>query len=118
MLLVKNAPSGASGASSQFLNLSPLVIDRNVYLKSDNSVFDLYDFHSAADGVLRFKHIARPEDPLLPIGPDDGERLQQQDFGVLREQFKALRHLVGLEEDAAVPAQAADDLDLLLKLPD
>lgn len=121
VLLVKNAPSGtAAGAGSQFLNLSPLVIDRNVYLKSDNSVFDLYDFHTTADGVLRFKHIARPEDPLLLIGPDDGERLQQQDFGVLREQFKALRHLVGLDEEvvAAAPASPADDLDLLLKLPD
>jgi len=120
VLLVKNAPPGADDAPARFLNLSPLVIDRNVYLKSDNAVFDLYDFHSAADGTLRFKHVGRPEDPLLVIGPDDGERLQQQDFGVLREQFRALRHLVGLgdEAPAAVPAApAADDLDWLLKLP-
>ncbi len=48
VLLVKTQRAGTptAGAPAGFLNLSPLLIDRDVYLKSDNAVFDLYNFHS------------------------------------------------------------------------
>ncbi|RYF75784.1 MAG: CHAT domain-containing protein, partial [Cytophagaceae bacterium] len=79
-----------------FLNLAPFVIDRNVFLKSDNAVFDLYSFHSGEPGQLRYKHISRPGDRLLTIGPDDGDLFGKQDFSVLREQVTSLRDLMGL----------------------
>lgn len=82
-----------------FLNLAPFVIDRNVFLKSDNAVFDLYSFHSSQSGQLRYKHISRPNDQLLSVGPDDGDLFGKQDFGVLREQVNSLRVLTGLPDN-------------------
>lgn len=97
-----------------FLNLAPFVIDRNVFLKSDNAVFDLYSFHSSEPGQLRYRHISRPDDRLLTIGPDDGDLFGKQDFDVLREQVKSLRNLVDLPNDRLVemPLTASQDDDL------
>lgn len=79
-----------------FLNLSPFLIDKNVFFKSDNAVFDLYSFHSSESDKLRFNHVARPEDSPLLIGSVDEELWGKQDFSVLREQFQSLQTLLGL----------------------
>ncbi len=121
VLLVKNpVQNGVAGPEPvAFLNLSPLLIDRNAFLKSDNTVFDLYNFHSVQASGFRFRHVARPEDALLIIGPDDGELLHQQDFTVLREQINALRGLFQVPGEAATAVPASDGLDLsALSLPD
>jgi hypothetical protein len=95
-----------------FLNLAPFIIDRNVFLKSDNAVFDLYSFYSGADAQLHYRHIARPDDLLLNIGSDEGSLLGKQDFSVLREQFSTLRSLLDLTDDLPEPGNViADDLD-------
>ncbi len=96
-----------------FLNLAPFVMDRNVFLKSDNTVFDLYSFHDQVSGVLRYKHISRPDDQLLAIGSDDSDLLGKQDFSLLRGQVDSLRSLLSLAPDTLYPntAPPTDDLD-------
>ncbi|SOD98533.1 CHAT domain-containing protein [Spirosoma fluviale] len=95
-----------------FLNLSPFLIDKNVFFKSDNAVFDLYSFHSGESDRLRFKHVARPEDTGLFVGPVDEELWAKQDFGVLREQFQSLRTLLGLPQVLPTTATTnTNDLD-------
>ena len=95
-----------------FVSMAPFVIDRNVFLKSDNAVFDLYSFHSCESGQLRYKHITRPDDPLLMIGPDDGDLLGKQDFSVLREQVQSLRSLLALPDDLpATTTTVTTDID-------
>lgn len=121
VLLVKTQRAGTPTATAPagFLNLSPLLIDRNVYLKSDNAVFDLYTFHSdPPESGLHFRHIARPEDLPLVIAQHEGELLHQQDFSVLHEQIRVLRSLLSLPEES-LTGHADDDLDQqLLSLPD
>ncbi|GAA4409019.1 hypothetical protein GCM10023187_31660 [Nibrella viscosa] len=98
-----------------FLNLSPFFIDRNVFLRSDNAVFDLYSFHSCTEGWLRFGHLARPEDPLLRISLTDTDTTHQQDYTMLREQFRVVQSLFTLEPVAEVSYPAHnDDIDLSL----
>ncbi|MFC5409084.1 hypothetical protein ACFPMF_07195 [Larkinella bovis] len=101
VLLVRVQRESQVPETADFLNLSPLLIDRNVYIKSN--VFDPYSFHSAPVGTLQFKHIARPEDALLsvPFKPNETELLQQQDFTALREQFRTVRSLLSLPDPLA-----------------
>ncbi|RCR70428.1 CHAT domain-containing protein [Larkinella punicea] len=103
VLLVKVRRETATGEPevADFLNLSPLLIDQNVYIKSN--VFDPYSFHSSQPGTLRFKHIARPEDPLLSVSfkPSETELLQKQDFTTLREQFSTVLALLSLPDPLA-----------------
>lgn len=102
--------------AERFLSLSPFFIDRNVFLRSDNAVFDLYSFHSCGEGQLRFSHIARPEDPLLRVSQSDTDTTHQQDYTLLREQFQVVQSLFSLEPVAelAVPQSTSDDIDLSL----
>ncbi len=95
-----------------FLNLAPFVIDRNVFLKSDNTVFDLYTFHAHEPGQLQYKHVSRPTDPLLIISPDDSELLGKQDFSLLRGQVDSLRSLLSVAPDnvAQQTAVSANDI--------
>ena len=86
-------------SATGFLNLAPFVIDRNVFLKSDNTVFDLYSFHAHESGQLQYKHISRPNDLLLTIGPDDNDLFGKQDFSLLRGQISSLRVLLALAPD-------------------
>ncbi|WP_128547037.1 CHAT domain-containing protein [Larkinella soli] len=104
-----------------FLNLSPLIVDRNAFLRSDNSVFDLYSFHSLEENRLQFRHIARPEDPLLRIGLDEADYGHQQDYTVLRDQYRTVLSLFSAPwpGEAVSAAAQSDDIDLsLLSLPD
>ncbi|MBC7569090.1 MAG: CHAT domain-containing protein [Spirosoma sp.] len=97
-----------------FLNLAPFVIDRNVFLKSDNTVFDLYSFHAHESGQLRYRHISRPNDLLLTIGPDDSDLLGKQDYSLLRGQIDSLRSLLSIDPDA-LPLSATlstNDIDI------
>ena len=97
-----------------FLNLAPFVIDRNVFLKSDNTVFDLYSFYAHESGQLQYRHVSRPNDLLLTIGPDDGDLLGKQDFSLLRGQMDSLRSLLTIAPDELpVPASLpASDIDI------
>ena len=103
-----------------FLNLAPFVIDRNVFLKSDNTVFDLYSFQAYTLGQLRYKHISRPNDPLLTISHDDGDLLGKQDFSLLRGQVDSLRSLLSIDPDElprSVPSSISDiDIDALSRI--
>ncbi|RRB00760.1 hypothetical protein [Larkinella rosea] len=125
VLLVKVQRETATGVpeTADFLNLSPLLIDQNVYIKSN--VFDPYSFHSSGEGALRFKHIARPEDPLLSVlfKPNETELLQKQDFTTLREQFSTVMTLLALPDPLAgtpnEPITEATDTNIdLLSLSD
>lgn len=97
-----------------FLNLAPFVIDRNVFLKSDNTVFDLYSFHANESGRLQYRHISRPNDSLLTIGPDDGDLLGKQDFSLLRGQMDSLRSLLSIvPEGLPLPVSLpTNDIDI------
>ncbi|GAA4471040.1 hypothetical protein GCM10023189_60830 [Nibrella saemangeumensis] len=98
-----------------YLSLSPFFIDRNVFLRSDNAVFDLYSFYSITEGQLRFSHIARPEDLLLKISLSDSDTTHQQDYSMLREQFRIVQSLFSLVPATEVAQQAQeDDIDLSL----
>lgn len=101
---------------NQFLNLSPYIIDRNVYIKSDNSVFDLYSFQSCSDQQVRFRHMARPGDDPLTVSLQKAS--PDADFSLLREQIRTMLTLIGGETsrspDAAV--RPPDDMDLSLVL--
>lgn len=119
VLLVKVQREDPKPEMADFLNLSPLMIDRNVYIKSN--VFDPYSFHSVRDSGLQFKHIARPEDVMIrvPFQADENELLQKQDFTVLREQFSTVMALLNLADPVTVAdnqpiAQPTDtNIDLL-----
>lgn len=100
-----------------FLNLAPFIIDKNVFLKSDNTVFDLYSFHASESGLLRYKHISAPGDSLLTIGPDDdfSSGRRDFDFSVLREQIESLHSLLEIHDNPSSPITAPtsnDDIDL------
>ncbi|GAB3334728.1 hypothetical protein GCM10027299_43220 [Larkinella ripae] len=119
VLLVKVNREPADAERADFLNLSPLLIDRNVYIKSN--VFDPYSFHSVNTGLLQFRHIARPEDALMtvPFRPNETEILQKQDFTALREQFSTVMALLDLPdplataENQAVAEPTDTNIDLL-----
>ncbi|GAB3644148.1 hypothetical protein GCM10027423_47850 [Spirosoma arcticum] len=103
-----------------FLNLAPFVIDRNVFLKSDNTVFDLYSFHTHKSGQLRYRHVSRPNDLLLTIGPDDSDLLGKQDFSLLRGQVGSLRSLLSIDPDdlplSVTPFTSDIDIDALSRI--
>ncbi|CCH57015.1 hypothetical protein BN8_06412 [Fibrisoma limi BUZ 3] len=106
-------------APGGFLSLAPFVIDKNVFLKSDNSVFDLYSFHSSQSGQLRYQHISRPDGPLLLIPQEDSDPFSKQDFSVLREQFGTLRTLLTLTDEESVlsvTTPSDDDADVLARI--
>ena len=103
LVKIRRSPGGVE-EPAHFLNLSPLLMDQNAYRKSDNSVFDLYSFHSAGtltSGQVRYKHIARPEDRFLGIQPYDGDAKDEPDFRVLREQILILGSLLAPPQDPA-----------------
>ncbi|MCY7350223.1 MAG: CHAT domain-containing protein [Cytophagaceae bacterium] len=121
LVKIRRSPDGIE-EPARFLNLSPLVVDQNAYRKSDNSVFDLYSFHSAevpVSGQVQYKHIARPEDRLLGVQPYNGDSKDEPDFRVLREQMRTLRSLLASPADLAktpigVPGNdVTNDEDLL-----
>ncbi|WP_206513069.1 hypothetical protein [Larkinella soli] len=120
VLLVRNRRrAGADGATDEpeenrFLNLSPFIIDRNVYKKSDNSVFDLFSFRECRPDRMLFSHIARPHDPPLSISMKKEDAFQREDYSLLREQMEVIGALAGLDLPVHHPSDEAPEIDLSL----
>jgi hypothetical protein len=103
VLLVKVKRETATGdpEPADFLNLSPLLIDQNVYIKSN--VFDPYSFHSSQRGAAVQAHRpARRSVAEYSFKPNETELLQKQDFTTLREQFSTVLTLLSLPDPLAV----------------
>ncbi|CAN5587222.1 hypothetical protein BH09BAC4_BH09BAC4_31470 [soil metagenome] len=80
---------------NEFLNLSPFLIDRNVYKKS-NTTFDLYTFGKHQEGKLAFTRLTYPAHPPLDVFLNGPNLNAQEDFTFLRRQLKAIYELIQL----------------------
>jgi hypothetical protein len=86
------------------LNLSPFLIDRNVYKKS-NTTFDLYTFNHFQEGTLSFIRLAYPSHPPLAIRADGSTVGLQDDFSILLEQERIIFELIHLETEVSPQPQ-------------
>lgn len=76
------------GEESTFLNLSPFIIDENAFVeKAQESKLYFYNHYEKAADVFCFKHIYKPDDPLLMVS-------NQENYRVIKEQFEALAQLL------------------------
>jgi hypothetical protein len=93
VLLVKNI---VEAGKIEYLNLSPFILDKNVFAKKSDNVFDLHIFESyaPAEQALIYRRIGRPEDEPLKIQIQANDRQVEADFGVLREQFNTFTTLL------------------------
>lgn len=84
VLLFKVEPNAADQATRE-LCLSPFIIDENAYyLKTDLSKLYFYHYCKPALGSYVYKHINRPDDPLLEANADKYQLAKAQ-FDVFRE---------------------------------
>lgn len=74
---------------NQYLNLSPFIIDRNVYKKS-STIFDLHSLNSFEAGRLTFSRIAFPNQPPLQVFLNGPNGNPLEDFSLLRRQVTTL----------------------------
>jgi hypothetical protein len=93
VLLVK---SNLEVGKIEYLNLSPFILDKNVFAKRSDNVFDLHIFesYSPVEKTLIYRRIGRPEDEPLRIHIQANDRQTEADFGVLREQFNTFTTLL------------------------
>lgn len=93
VLLVK---SNLEVGKIEYLNLSPFILDKNVFAKRSDNVFDLHIFetYSPIEKTLIYRRIGRPEDEPLKIHIPANDRQTEADFGVLREQFNTFTTLL------------------------
>ena len=84
---------------NQYLNLSPFIIDRNVYKKS-STIFDLHSLNSFEAGRLTFSRLAFPGHPPLQVFLNGPNGNPQEDFSLLRRQVTTLLTLIHLENSA------------------
>lgn len=71
-----------------FLNLSPFIIDENAFVeKAQESKLYFYYYYEKAADVFCFRHIYKPDDPLLMIS-------NQENYQVLKDQFEAFAELL------------------------
>ncbi len=76
------------GEESVFLNLSPFIIDENAFVeKAQESKLYFYHHYEKAADVFCFKHIYKPDDPLLMVG-------NQENYQVIKDQFEAFAQLL------------------------
>ncbi|MFN8349358.1 MAG: CHAT domain-containing protein [Spirosomataceae bacterium] len=93
VLLVKSA---LEVGKIEYLNLSPFILDKNVFAKRSDNVFDLHIFesYSSVEKTLIYRRIGRPGDEPLRIQIQANDRQTEADFGVLREQFNTFTTLL------------------------
>jgi hypothetical protein len=93
VLLVKNV---LEAGKMEYLNLAPFILDKNVFAKRSDNVFDLHIFesYSPLEKILVYRRIGRPEDEPLKIQIQANDRQTEADFGVLREQFNTFTTLL------------------------
>jgi hypothetical protein len=93
VLLVKSV---LEAGKIEYLNLSPFILDKNVFAKRSDNVFDLHIFesYSPVENTLIYRRIGRPEDEPLKIQIQANDRQTEADFGVLREQFNTFTTLL------------------------
>ncbi len=111
-MLVKNEQDSSWNCQSvmlvnqknQYLNLSPFIIDRNVYKKS-NTTFDLYTFHHFQNETLSFIRLVYPAHPPLEVRLDGSNTGAQDDFSILLEQAQIIFGLIQLETFLSPPPQ-------------
>lgn len=76
------------GGVTDFLNLSPFVIDENAFEdKATDSKLYFFDRYEKAADVYVFKHIYKPDDPPLMVG-------KQENYAVVKDQFDAFAQLL------------------------
>ncbi|MFN7118298.1 MAG: hypothetical protein ACK4TA_15970 [Saprospiraceae bacterium] len=76
------------GEESSFLNLSPFIIDENAFVeKAQESKLYFYHHYEKAADVFCFKHIYKPDDPLLMVS-------NQENYQVIKDQFEAFAELL------------------------
>ncbi len=83
LLLKKNKKDG--GKNTQELSLSPFIIDDNAfYLKTDLSKLFFFSSFQKNTGSYIYRHIIRPDDPLLEVNEEKYELVKEQ-FDVFKQ---------------------------------
>lgn len=99
----------------QFLNLSPFIIDGNVFKKSDNFVADLYGFLRFENDELTFEPISRTKADSLMVKLSGTDTIHEKDYTLLREQVGEIHKRVALSADLGEPL-LDDDVFILPEL--